>query len=211
MGSSDPIEHDIRKALRKKLDAISGVKLEPGALTRIKRRRLMATTFAGLAIASVVLSGVWAANGISDRSPRQQDLPGASLVPSSSPTGTCEYGPWATHCPEADWARDVIRAAGYAVAGNTGSAIIATSGQYELHLWAFPEEGIETFQEIMEKEGYTSFFSVDGVEVFGDQTRIAWTTHDLFIYLTDATEETLDESDRVLVETFVKASIRTPY
>jgi hypothetical protein len=60
-----------------------------------------------------------------------------------------EYpGPW-TACPEADWVRGIVEAAGYRVAGDTGSAVIARGQGHSFYIWATRNDGsaIEGFEE----------------------------------------------------------------
>lgn len=205
------IEKAIREKLHERLDRIIVVELAPSTVFRIRRRRRLALLTSGLAVAASAIGVGWAVTQILPETQRRTEAgPTASSPSTPASTASCQTGPWADHCPEADWAREVVRAAGYSVTGDTGSAITGANGQNELHLWAF-QETEPSFEQTLETEGYRYFFSIDGIDVFGDGTRVAWTTHNLYIFLTDVLEGTLDETDRQVIAEFVRASIRTNY
>lgn len=207
--NNDDIENHIRNVLNHRLGSLTGLRIRESTVARV-RRRYRATIVAASFVAALSTLGIaLAVTEIGDGSQAQ-------LRPASTPSGStsvekCGFGPWASHCPEADWVRDVIREAGYAVAGDTGSAITASRGSNQLNMWAFSRPSDESHQETVEGEGYSHVFAVDGVEVFGDRTRVTWSVHDLFVWLTNATGGGLTGSDQTIIEEFVKASTRTGF
>jgi hypothetical protein len=49
-------------------------------------------------------------------------------------------GPWSA-CPQTEWVRAIVEAAGYEITGDTGSAIVAGGNGHSFYIWATPGEG----------------------------------------------------------------------
>lgn len=58
----------------------------------------------------------------------------------STSSASCTTGRWATHCPEARWARTVASQAGYVVERDTGSALIIEDEKHSFYFWASEAE-----------------------------------------------------------------------
>lgn len=96
------------------------------------------------------------------------DCPGTvGETPTVGDESDCQ--PW-TECPEASWLAERLEAAGFRVAGDTGSALVATGKGATFH--ASMTDGSEPLQD----EGYELVGEVDGAEVLGDGIRLTWTT-----------------------------------
>jgi len=106
----------------------------------------------------------------------------------SSISADCQRGPWAEHCPEADWARAVVTKAGYRLRGDTGSALTATDGQVIFHLWAFvPERESQRLDHALIDENYRELRErVAGIRVYTDGIRFVWSAQGLRVWLTSA-------------------------
>jgi hypothetical protein len=68
-------------------------------------------------------------------SPESVDAPTTRAAAAASCDEDDYPGPW-TACPEAGWVRDIVEAAGYDVAGSTGSALVARGNGHSFYIWA---------------------------------------------------------------------------
>ena len=120
---------------------------------------------------------------------RPQPAPSSSDLPPVA--GGCDVGPWAEHCPEADWARAVIDSAGYGVVGDTGSAITGDANGIEFHLWGFPKEELHlgNYERSIARESYRPWRKVAGTQVYFDGIRFTWKVHGLLLWLTTVSHE----------------------
>ena len=82
-------------------------------------------------------------------------------------------GPW-TACAEADWVSRVAEAAGYRIAGETGSALIAEGQGDSFYIWTTRHEIVPPAAEIVAQEGWTELGRVGGVAIFGDKDLWRW-------------------------------------
>ena len=88
-------------------------------------------------------------------------------------------GPW-TACPEADWVQRLAQRAGYRITGQTGSALIAEGSGRSFYIWA----NAGTTKEISkaaEREKWKPLGSVEGVEVYGDESLWRWWVMEDFV------------------------------
>ena len=87
-------------------------------------------------------------------------------------------GPW-TACDEADWVRAVVRRAGYATSADTGSALVASTGETGFYIWT-------TAGSAEAVSDRARLGTVAGTPVFGDE-RVwrFWSAHG-FIFWTTA-------------------------
>jgi hypothetical protein len=136
----------------------------------------------------------------------------ASDAPGASP-GSCGYGPWADHCPEAGWAREVLDAAGSRLTGDTGSALVAWAGEAGFYFWAFEMEKAseQPLPKAIEDEGYRVLREVEGIRVFTDGIRLAWQTQGLYVWLEGGPVNSLEDIDAETIRRMVRASADVPY
>lgn len=80
-------------------------------------------------------------------------------------------GPW-TACPEANWVGRVTETAGYRIVGDTGSALVAQGRGRSFTIWATQPE--EPIRRIAERENWSPLGTVDGVQVYGDESQWHW-------------------------------------
>ena len=78
-------------------------------------------------------------------------------------------GPW-TSCPQADWIGSVAEDAGYRIAGETGSALVAEGKGHGFYLWTS-----DAHSDLVESAGprWKAVGRVHGVPIYGD--RHVWT------------------------------------
>jgi hypothetical protein len=88
-------------------------------------------------------------------------------------------GPW-TACPEADWVQKVAQRAGYRVAGETGSALIAKRNGRSFYIWA-TEGTPEELDKAAKRESRQPLGVVEGVEVYGDESLWRWWVAEGFV------------------------------
>ena len=86
-------------------------------------------------------------------------------------------GPW-TACAEAQWAREVVRRAGFRVVGETGSAFVAARGDLEFMIWTTPRPA----EAIFEQEGTGRLALVAGTPVHGDERLWRFWTAQGFVF-----------------------------
>lgn len=177
---------DIRRLLEERLDGIDlDPTIPPHVLHRARRRRLIAGLLAGGAVLLIVAGGsLFASTILSPRNAMRPVGPAPhTTTPAPSPTGarSCAWGPWAQHCAEADWARAVIRDAGFDVVGDTGSAIVGRRANLEFHFWAFvPRPDQRPLVRAIEDEGYRGLHRP---AVYSDGIRFVWATRGVYVWL----------------------------
>ncbi len=133
-----------------------------------------------------------------------EERPGPFVRPTA---GSCEVGPWAVHCPEAGWAREVAEVAGFEVTGHTGSALELRGSGRSFHLWAFTPEEPELRAEGLEEGRYSRERVIGGVPVHGDGQRLTWEAYGLHVWLSNAELGGIDASVQGVGE-IVRASAR---
>jgi hypothetical protein len=107
---------------------------------------------------------------------------GESRVSASEATDPCPPdwpGPW-TECPEAKWVGRVAESAGYRLAGDTGSALVAEGGGHSFYIWATEYE--RPFSEMAADEEWKRIGRVDGIPVYGDRTLWRWWPAQGFVF-----------------------------
>jgi hypothetical protein len=88
-------------------------------------------------------------------------------------------GPW-TACPEAAWVGRVAETAGYRLAGDTGSALVAEGGGDSFYIWATQHD--RPFSELAADERWKPLARVDDVPVYGDRTLWRWWPAQGFVF-----------------------------
>jgi hypothetical protein len=146
--------------------------------------------------------------------------PRAGKEPAVSPSlgqravsGTCAYGPWAEHCPEAEWARRVVEAAGYRLTGDTGSALVGRAGDTSFYFWAFEAEKAaeQPLRKTLADEGYELIQEIDEIDVFSDGIRLAWEIQSLYVWLEGGPTDSLEDIEKEAIRTIVRASAHVRY
>jgi len=179
-----------------------GASRAPGSVGRWTRRRAVTIVTAA---AVFVAAGLFAWSAFSPTPPEATSSPPVAPL---SPA-TCQYGPWAQLCPEADWVRHILREAGIPPIGNTGSAIVARSGG-EFYVWTtnIDEEG--PISKLVSEDGFERVQSLGyATAVYSDGVRFLWQVGSLYVWLQSGEEGFTIKPD--LVATLVLSSQRTPY
>jgi hypothetical protein len=96
------------------------------------------------------------------------------LPPSSSPdvqppaecTGEC----W-SQGPEGVWVKEVLANAGFALTGDTGSALVGTDETSQFYIWT---TSLGPPLASLADTGYSKVHEIDGHPVFGDGVRLVW-------------------------------------
>ena len=183
-----------------------------GTITRITRRRSVGTLLFALAIGVFAIGLAIRAFG---------DGPGRPLPPANTedetPTGpgTCDYGPWIKHCPEAGWARSVVAAAGLEIVDEQAVLIVGTPKGGEFYFWAMDpslHEQVTPVSEIVASGEVLVVDHVDGVPIYGfDSNRRLWlwSHHGLNVFVDGRAP--LAAPSRHDIVALVRASGSVPY
>ena len=214
------LDSETKAILHQRLDDVGP---SPDFLSHVLRRgakRRRAILAAGFATTLALAGGAAAVLAEFPLRGTQSDsdaVPAAPSPATSAPApGTCGYGPWADHCPEARWARRVLEVAGFPPTGDTGSAIEARTATSTIRFWGFDtatEERDIPFDVMVEQENYERHSTVDGVEVYSDGYRLTWEIHGLYVWLRAWQEArgTVDLLTPDEVRDIVRASAEVPY
>jgi Tol biopolymer transport system component len=131
--------------------------------------------------------------------------------------GTCGYGPWIEHCPEASWARLVLREAGYPNVDDAGTVfeIPVTSGSGTFYFWAmdpFNHGSVEPIGDIVSELDIPVAVRIGGVAVYHVDNAWLWSTHGLNVWARGASPaDDPPELSIATVRQLVLASERVPY
>jgi Tol biopolymer transport system component len=131
--------------------------------------------------------------------------------------GTCGYGPWIEHCPEASWARLVLREAGYPNVDDTGAVfevpLPGTPGTF--NFWAmdpFNHGSVEPIGEIVSELDTPVAARIGGVAVYHVDESWLWSTHGLNVWIRSANPaDDPPELPLATVRELVLGSQRVPY
>jgi hypothetical protein len=143
-----------------------------------------------------------------DSSPREAPRSPGIEAPFRVRAADCSTGPWAEHCPEAIWARKVLRHSGAQPLGDTGSALTARAGRARFYFWAFPKAR-KRFPP--ENEPYRLAMKVNRKHVFSDGLRFAWWTQGLAVWLAAHDSEGNPTSPTSVIRLVTRASTEVPY
>jgi hypothetical protein len=183
-----------------------------GTITRITRRPSVGTLLFALAIGVFAIGLAIRAFG---------DGPGRPLPPANSedetPTGpgTCDYGPWIKHCPEAGWARSVVAAAGLEIVDEQAVLIVGTPKGGEFYFWAMDPSlhgQVTPVSETVASGEALVVDHVDGVPIYGfDSNRRLWlwSHHGLNVFVDGRAP--LAAPSRQDIVALVRASGSVPY
>lgn len=124
----------------------------------------------------------------------RMDITGRNLpdgpIPSPERRGDADIcgnsGPW-TYCPQANWLRRVMVAAGFEVKGDTGTALEVDTPTRRLYAWN--TLAIAPVEEVARAEGYERLGTSDA---YSDGQRLLWEAQELHIYLSAADDEPID-------------------
>lgn len=128
--------------------------------------------------------------------------------------GTCEYGPWIKHCPEAEWARSVASAAGVDVIAEEAVLILGPREGGEFHFWAMDpalHSGVEPLPIAVPNSTMVPAGHVGGIRLYAteDRDRFAWSVHGLNVWVGERIVGV--PPPRRLVVALVRASESIPY
>jgi TolB protein len=128
--------------------------------------------------------------------------------------GTCEYGPWVKHCPEAEWARSVATVAGVDVIDEEAVLILGPREGGEFLFWAMDpalHSGVEPLLTAVPDSTMALAGQVGGVRFYAteDGDRIAWSIHGLNVWVGELIVGV--PPPRRLVVALVRASESVPY
>jgi hypothetical protein len=184
----------------------------------VNRKRHRSVIWAMKSALSLAVAGVILVGGCARAGPNDEWLATASEGRSSPASdgvpGGCAYGPWAEHCPEAEWAREVLDAAGYPLTGATGSALVGReSPSTAFYFWAFEAEKASTqpLRKAIEGEGYRLLSEIEGISVFTDGIRLAWEIQGLYVWVEGGPVNSLQDIDPESIRRIVRASAHVPY
>ena len=130
-------------------------------------------------------------------------------VPEGCPV---DYGPWSDpDCPESAWVREVVAAAGYAITGDTGSALVGRAPGTGYYIWTTREESLEArpFEDRITDEGYRKWATIGGVDLFSDGIRAVWTVQGIHVWVAGGPVDDLPEPE--VIDPLVRASQRVDY
>jgi hypothetical protein len=143
--------------------------------------------------------------------PRPEQVTGVAMP------GTCDYGPWMEHCPEASWARLVLREAGYSNVDETGAAFLVpvAGGAGEFNFWAmdpFNHGSVQPIGEIVSESNVPVAARIGGVAVYRIADAWLWSTHGLNVWARGANPaDDAPELSLATARELVLASQRVPY
>lgn len=136
-------------------------------------------------------------------------------VTSVAVPGTCDYGPWIEHCPEAEWARHVLREAGYANVDDSGTvfSVQAPGGSGEFTFWAVDplnHAGVPPITELISARDLPVLERIGGVAIYRTNPTWLWSTHGLNVLVQPG--PTVGSSVPLsIVRRLVLAAQRVPY
>lgn len=114
----------------------------------------------------------------------------------------CDRMVWA-RCPLADWVRNTIWDAGFAVDGQTGSAIVGKADGSSFYMWTTRDQGgLEP--------GSAPLMEVDGVTVRSGGIRAVWPTRGIRVWVEAGPTDRALPSEEVLAA-LVRASLTTRF
>jgi len=207
--------NDISERLDREASRIDASGLRPEhviqrAERRERRKRVLAAVVGMAGLVGVLL--------ILQRLSPQADVPTdarTNSVPAPTPGG-CDLGPWAEVCPEAEWARQVVTAAGYELIGDTGAALVLRGpGGRDVYFWAIDPDlhsGGQPFSDLIDANHARPVDLIDGTSVYSVNGRLVWTRSGLIVWLDFAIAPDFpDAADPTLVSRLVEASGAIPY
>jgi hypothetical protein len=207
------IEDRVRATLAARADAVQKRGPDVGSITPLSRNQALTSApvvrrMPRRGVTIVTAFAVSVAAGLLAWSAFRQtpsEVTGASPAASSDAQSACQSWPWADVCPEADWVREVLRNAGVAAVGDTGSAIVGRTGG-EFYVWATSVEEERPLSRIVSGEAYELAQRVDGTPVYSDGVRFLWRVDRLYVWVQSG-EEAFTISPG-LIETLVLSTHR---
>jgi hypothetical protein len=173
-------------------------------------RRAGTAVFA-LLLAAIAIGFAFRAFRTQERGPQADS--GDSTV---ARPGTCDYGPWIEHCPEAEWARSVVAVAGLEIVDEQTVLVVGTSKGGEFLFWAMDPSlhgGVTPLPEIVASGEAVVTDRVDGVPIYrvgGDRRLWLWSSHGLNVWV-DGRAPTPSAPSRNDIATLLRASESVPY
>jgi hypothetical protein len=151
-----------------------------------RARSVGTAAFALVVGATALIVAILAFEGGSDRRPSPPADPADDI---ETGPGTCDYGPWIEHCPEADWARTVVDVAGLEIIDEQGVLVVGPLEGDEFLFWAMDptlHEGVEPVTRILDDGVAREVDRVDGVPIYGFRSNARlwlWSHHGLNVWL----------------------------
>jgi dipeptidyl aminopeptidase/acylaminoacyl peptidase len=143
--------------------------------------------------------------------PRPEQVTGVAMP------GTCDYGPWIEHCPEASWARLVLREADYPNVDDTGAVfeVPVPRSPGTFYFWAmdpFNHGSVEPIGEIVSELDIPVAARIGGVAVYQVDDAWLWSTHGLNVWVRSANPaDDPPELSLATVRQLLIASQHVPY
>jgi hypothetical protein len=195
---------DLQSRLGARLDEIEAGPF-PGELTRRAERRRNARLLlqVGGALA-VVATALWVGPILIGEGSNQSQLERIDIAAGNSETpysARCSVEPW-SRCDTAAWAREVAKAAGFEVTGDTGSALEINRDPWSFSVWVVTLS--DTQARGLKDEGYEPAGTVDDVRVLSDGDRLTWDVNEVTVFLSGV--EGINASTGGVVE-IVRASV----
>jgi hypothetical protein len=177
---------------------------------RLDRGRNAGTAVFALVLAAIAIAFVIRAFG--DGTDRTKP-PVSSVGEIATGPGTCDYGPWIEHCPEADWARSVIDVAGLEIVEEQTVLVVGASEGGEFLFWAMDPSlhgQVTPLAEMVARGEAVETNEVDGVSIYGGDRRVwLWSSHGLNVFVDG--REARDAPSRQDLVALVRASGSVPY
>ena len=183
-----------------------------GTTTRITRGRRAGTVLFAFAIGVFAVGFAIRAFG---EGPDRPTPPANFEEETPTGPGTCDYGPWIKHCPEAGWARSVVAAAGLEIVDEQGVLVVGGAGKGEFYFWAMDPSlhgQVTPFEEAVGGGNALEIDHVDGVSIYGfasNRRLWLWSQHGLNVWI-DA-RAPLAAPSRQDIVALVRASGSVPY
>jgi hypothetical protein len=183
-----------------------------GMTTRIARRRRAGAILFALAIGVFAIGFAIRAFG---EGPDRPTPPADSEGETPTGPGSCDYGPWIKHCPEAGWARSVVSAAGLEIVDEQTVLVVGTSKGGDFYFWAMDPSlhgQVTPFEQAVGGGNALVLDHVDGVPIygFGSNRRLwLWSHHGLNIFVDGRAP--LAAPSRQDIVALVRASGSVPY
>lgn len=206
----------VQRTLEHKLTSVSPPIFQDSMVGRARTRHAVKFATGALMLVAMAIAGVWTFQSADLFRDNSSTNPPVTAPAQASPSPTldwrrCLTGPWATYCPEAEWARGVAERAGYRVVEDTGSALIIDNGENSFYYKAFEPENPASRQESLSEESYKPVFEVDGTIVYSNGVQLTWDVHGLWAWLESGPEKGPKIQDEDVLAPIVRASIETPY
>jgi hypothetical protein len=187
----------------------------PGLHTGIEDTRARRVGTAAFALVVGAIALIFAIRAFEGGADRPQPPPVDSGDEIETGPGTCDFGPWIEHCPEATWARTVVDVAGLEIVDEQTVLVVEALGGDEFLFWAMDPKlhgGVEPLSQIIEDGTARLVDRVDGVPIYGfrsNRNLWLWSQHGLNVWVDGrVTQRAPSRRDFIAL---VHASASVPY